>query len=122
MPKPRVVKHKPHTLKAKKVPLIPIPIRKIPKNLANTVPLFSTSPIPKTTSKESYKEGAGNQEGIQLNQKNMVPLYRTEEMLIDLVHDEDPYPKNMEKKKRDRKRKTEKHMPIDKDEEEIVDD
>jgi len=115
--KPRLPMPKHHTLKAKKVPLIPIP--KVRPNLSITSPHCSTANIPSTASKEKYKQGVGNQEVFQFNLKNLVPHYRTEEMVIELEKDEDASAKKMEKNKCERKRKREKVLPIDIEEEEI---
>ena len=61
----------------------------------------------------------GNQEVFEFNRKNMVPLYRTEELVIELEKDDDGSAKKLEKNKCERNRKRVKAMPLDKDEEEI---
>ena len=119
VPKPRVC-----PLKAKKTPLFPL-YKNRPK-LEIAAPIGSAPPKPTSGTVECSKQESGKHEVLQSTLqaalKSQVPLYRTEELVVELAKLEDDPKNKIEKKKRERKRKMEKDLPNISDEEEIHDD
>ena len=100
----------------------PLKGKKTPK-LAIADPIGSHSSKPTSGTMDSSKVGSGKHEvlqsSLQAALKRKVPFYRTEEMVVDLSKLKDDPKMKIEKKKHDRKRKTEKDLVTLGDEEEL---
>ena len=109
-------------INTRKPRVFPLKAKKTTK-LAIANPIGSPSAKPTSGTIDSSKVGSGKHEVLQSTLqgalKGQLPFYRTEEMVVELSKLKDDPKKKIEKKKHDRKRKSEKDLVPLSDEEEL---